>query len=163
MWPHTTLEGPWPPYMIQKCLEQPLDSSFVVSQFHGHGSWLVCEVTLNQLSSFPYHSLLRFSPIQWMHLDSIRILLLVPLSSHIVEVQTSAKSLCLRFGPHGMFKLHTFGHGSREFLNFHWLRVLSHVHAPGRALIHVFSNPSATEGYLSWGYLSKKLEFFAPY
>ena len=33
----------------------------------------------------------------------------------------------------------------------------------GRALIHVFSNPSATEGYLSWGYLSKNLEFFAPY
>ena len=33
----------------------------------------------------------------------------------------------------------------------------------GRALIHVFYNPSATEGYLSWGYLSKKLEFFTPY
>ena len=32
-----------------------------------------------------------------------------------------------------------------------------------RALIHVFNNPSATEGYLSWGYLSKKLEFFTPY
>jgi hypothetical protein len=28
---------------------------------------------------------------------------------------------------------------------------------PGRALIHVFNNPSATEGYLSWGYLSKKI------
>jgi hypothetical protein len=37
------------------------------------------------------------------------------------------------------------------------------VDDPGRALIYVFSNPSATEGYLSWGYLSKKLEFFAPY
>jgi hypothetical protein len=35
--------------------------------------------------------------------------------------------------------------------------------APGRALILVFNNPSATEGYLSWGYLSKKLEFFTPY
>ena len=34
---------------------------------------------------------------------------------------------------------------------------------PGRALIHVFNNPSATEGYLSWGYLSRKLEFFTPY
>ena len=33
----------------------------------------------------------------------------------------------------------------------------------GRALIHVLHNPSATEGYLSWGYLSKKLEFFTPY
>ena len=35
--------------------------------------------------------------------------------------------------------------------------------SPGRALIHVFNNPSATEGYLSWGYLSKNLEFFTPY
>jgi hypothetical protein len=34
---------------------------------------------------------------------------------------------------------------------------------PGRALIHVVNNPFATEGYLSWGYLSKKLEFFTPY
>ena len=33
----------------------------------------------------------------------------------------------------------------------------------GRALIHVFNNPSAAEGYLSWGYLSKKLEFFTLY
>ena len=33
----------------------------------------------------------------------------------------------------------------------------------GRTLIHVFNNPSATEGYLSWDYLSKKLEFFTPY
>jgi hypothetical protein len=30
-------------------------------------------------------------------------------------------------------------------------------HIPGRALRHVFNNPSATEGYLSWGYLSKKI------
>jgi hypothetical protein len=41
----------------------------------------------------------------------------------------------------------------------HW----SSEGAPGRALIHVFNNPSATEGYLSWGYLSKKLEFLTPY
>jgi hypothetical protein len=34
---------------------------------------------------------------------------------------------------------------------------------PGRALIHIFSNPSATEEYLIWGYVSKKLEFFTPY
>ena len=34
---------------------------------------------------------------------------------------------------------------------------------PGRALIHVFNNPYVMEGYLSWGYLSKKLEFFTPY
>ena len=37
------------------------------------------------------------------------------------------------------------------------------VLSPGRALKHVFNNPYATEGYLSWGYLSKKLEFFTPY
>ena len=34
---------------------------------------------------------------------------------------------------------------------------------PGRALIHVFNNPYATEGYQSWGYLSKNLKFFTPY
>ena len=35
--------------------------------------------------------------------------------------------------------------------------------APRGALMHVFYNPYATEGYLSWGYLFKKLEFFTPY
>ena len=35
--------------------------------------------------------------------------------------------------------------------------------SPCRALIHVFNNPSALQGYLSWGYLSKKLESFTPY
>ena len=40
---------------------------------------------------------------------------------------------------------------------------VTHVGPPGRALIHVFDNPSAPEGYLSWGCLSKKLEFFTPY
>ena len=39
--------GPWPHYMI---LEVALDGlwtlSFGLSQFHGHGSWLVCEVAL---------------------------------------------------------------------------------------------------------------------
>ena len=33
------------------------------------------------------------------------------------------------------------------------------VSYPGRALIHVFNNPYATKGYLSWGCLSKKLAF----
>ena len=37
---------------------------------------------------------------------------------------------------------------------------MSSMHSPGRQLIHVFNNPYATEGYLSCGYLSKKLEFF---
>ena len=47
-WLHTTLEGPWPYYMI---LEVSWDGlwtlSFGLSQFHGHGSWLMCEVALN--------------------------------------------------------------------------------------------------------------------
>ena len=47
IWLHTTLEGPWPHYMI---LEVSWDGlwtlSFGLSQFHGHGSWLICEVAL---------------------------------------------------------------------------------------------------------------------
>jgi hypothetical protein len=45
IWLHTTIEDPWPHYMI---LEVSWDNlwtlSFGLSQFHGHGSWLVCEV-----------------------------------------------------------------------------------------------------------------------
>ena len=48
IWLHTTLEGPWPHYMT---LEVSWDGlwtlSFGLSQFHGHGSWLVCEVALS--------------------------------------------------------------------------------------------------------------------
>ena len=44
---HTTLEDLWPHYMI---LEVSWDGlwtlSFGLSQFHGHGSWLMCEVAL---------------------------------------------------------------------------------------------------------------------
>ena len=36
-------EGPWLHYVI---LEVPWTLSFGLSQFHGHGSWLVCEVAL---------------------------------------------------------------------------------------------------------------------
>ena len=47
IWLHITLEGPWPHYMI---LEVSWDGFWMLSsgfsQFHGHGSWLVCEVTL---------------------------------------------------------------------------------------------------------------------
>ena len=47
IWLHTTLEGPWPHSMIlESVLGQPLDTAFGLSQFHGHGSWLVCEVAL---------------------------------------------------------------------------------------------------------------------
>ena len=45
MWLHTTLEDPWPHYMI---LEVSWDGlwtlSFGLSQSHGHGSWLMHEV-----------------------------------------------------------------------------------------------------------------------
>ena len=45
---HTTFEGLWPHYMI---LEVSWDGfwtlSFGLSQFHGHGSWLMCEVVLS--------------------------------------------------------------------------------------------------------------------
>jgi hypothetical protein len=44
---HTTLEGPAPHYTV---LETSWDGlwtlSFGLSQFHGHGSWLMCEVAL---------------------------------------------------------------------------------------------------------------------
>ena len=49
IWLHTTLEGPWPHYMIlEVCWDSLWTLSFGLSQFHGHGSWLVCEVALNQ-------------------------------------------------------------------------------------------------------------------
>jgi hypothetical protein len=43
-----TLEGPWPNYMILKvCWDGLWTLSFWLSPFHGHGSWLVCEVALS--------------------------------------------------------------------------------------------------------------------
>ena len=52
IWLHTTLEDLWPQYMI---LEVSWDGlwtlSFGLSQFHGHGSWLMCEVTLSEEAS----------------------------------------------------------------------------------------------------------------
>jgi hypothetical protein len=46
IWLHATLEGPWPHYMIlELCWNGGLWTlSFGLSQIHGHGSWLVCEV-----------------------------------------------------------------------------------------------------------------------
>jgi hypothetical protein len=52
IWLHTTLEGLWPHYMISEaCLDGLWTLSFGVSQFHGHGSWLVCEVALKLITS----------------------------------------------------------------------------------------------------------------
>ena len=71
IWLHTTLEGPCPHYMI---LEVSWDGlwtlSFGLSHFHGHGSWLVCEVALitpSVLSTLTYHQfhLLRAHSKAW--------------------------------------------------------------------------------------------------
>ena len=47
IWLHTILEGPWPHYMI---LEVPWDGLWTLflgsHNFHGHGSWLLCEVAM---------------------------------------------------------------------------------------------------------------------
>ena len=48
-WLHTTLEGPWPHYVI---LEVSWDGGlwtlpFGLSHFHSHNSWLICEVALS--------------------------------------------------------------------------------------------------------------------
>ena len=34
------------PHDFGSVLGKPLDTSFGLSQFHGHGSWLMCEVAL---------------------------------------------------------------------------------------------------------------------
>ena len=48
IWLHTTLEGMWSHNMILEVWWDGLWTlSFGLSQFHGHGSWLVCEVALN--------------------------------------------------------------------------------------------------------------------
>ena len=48
IWLHTTLEGPWPNYMILKvCWDSLWTLFFGLSQIYGHdGSWLMCEVVL---------------------------------------------------------------------------------------------------------------------
>ena len=49
IWLHITLEGPWPHYMIlEVCWDGLWTLSFGLSQSHGHGSWLMCEVALRK-------------------------------------------------------------------------------------------------------------------
>ena len=44
----TSLLWPWPQNMIlEVCWDGLRTLSFGISQFHGHGSWLMCEVTLS--------------------------------------------------------------------------------------------------------------------
>ena len=48
IWLHITLEGRWPHYMMLEVGWDGLRTlSLWLSQYHGHGSWLVCEVTLS--------------------------------------------------------------------------------------------------------------------
>ena len=47
IWLHTTLEGPWPHYMILEICQDGLWTlCFGLSQLHGHGSCPVCEAAL---------------------------------------------------------------------------------------------------------------------
>ena len=47
IWLHTTLEDLWPQYMIlEMCWDGLWTLSFGLSQFHGHGSWDICEMAL---------------------------------------------------------------------------------------------------------------------
>jgi hypothetical protein len=46
----------------------PLDTFFGISQFHGHGSWLVCEVALNveEETKVTWVNLIVYA--KWLHL-----------------------------------------------------------------------------------------------
>ena len=48
--PHTTFEGRWPHSMtLEVCWDGLRTLSLGLPQFHGHGSWLVCEVALSSV------------------------------------------------------------------------------------------------------------------
>ena len=92
---HASLEGPWPHYMIlEVVLERPLDTFFTalttpwsqllaiseavlerpldtfpfgLSQFHGHGSWLVCAVALSWNVNISGSMLGSFALGCWSH------------------------------------------------------------------------------------------------
>ena len=55
-WLHTTFEDPWPHYMmLEVCCDGLWTYSFGLSQFHSHGSSLVCAVALNNSSRWISH------------------------------------------------------------------------------------------------------------
>ena len=57
IWHHNTLESPWPHRMILEVSWDGLCTlSFALSQFHGHGSWPVCEVTHTSILHSPTYS-----------------------------------------------------------------------------------------------------------
>ena len=54
IWLYNTLEDPWPPYMnLEVWWDNLWTLSFEPSQFHGHGSWLMCKMAL-RLKSFHF-------------------------------------------------------------------------------------------------------------
>jgi hypothetical protein len=69
IWLHTTLEGPWPHYMILGvCWDGLWTLSFGLSQFHGHGSWLVYEVALRFIEfCIQYHNWTTKMDLLWIH------------------------------------------------------------------------------------------------
>ena len=99
IWLHTTLGGPWPHYMIlEVCWDGLWTLSYGLSQSHGRGSWLVCEVALNFKNPWPfirrrnnverclkfitYHKFLGCIPwgprIMWAHLSFDSRILHIP-------------------------------------------------------------------------------------
>jgi hypothetical protein len=67
IWLHTALEDPWPSYMILEVSCNGLWTlSFGLSQFHGHGSWLACEVTLNMSISLLNHVQSMYPSQHWV-------------------------------------------------------------------------------------------------
>ena len=66
IWFHTTLEDPWPHYMIlEVCWDGLWTLSFGLSQFHDHGSWLACEVALKHATiiGWPFcYGIICFNP-----------------------------------------------------------------------------------------------------
>jgi hypothetical protein len=77
IWLHTKIEGPWPHYMIlEVCWDGLWALSFGLSQFCGHGSWIVCELALSSSVNRLHHKCLPWphsSPVSsaWATLISM--------------------------------------------------------------------------------------------
>ena len=74
IWLHTTLEGPWLHYMLlEVCWDNLRTLSFGLSQFHGHGTWLMCEVALSSTASGLVSS--RFLPtyLPWFAIQKVTV------------------------------------------------------------------------------------------
>jgi hypothetical protein len=74
IWLHTTLEGPWPHYMIlEVCWDGLGTLSFGLSQFHGHGSWLMSHVWSgpNMMATFSLRSWTLFSFLFFYQISNV--------------------------------------------------------------------------------------------